>query len=74
MKSQSELTTLDIKDISVLLKREIITIYEDLKCRPQSVPLSLKIPGSNWLLWLETDVIKWFEICRQKPVGGVRSR
>ena len=74
MTLRSELTTLNIKDISVLLKRVVSTIYEDLGRRPQNVPLPLKIPGNNRLLWLETDVIKWIEGCRQKPVDDLRSR
>jgi predicted DNA-binding transcriptional regulator AlpA len=74
MTLRSELTTRNIKDISVLLKRVVSTIYEDLGCRPLNVPLPLKIPGNNRLLWLETDVIEWFEGCWQKPENGQRSR
>ncbi len=42
MTLRSELTTRNIKDISVLLKRVVSTIYEDLGRRPQNVPLPLK--------------------------------
>ncbi len=73
MTLRSELTTRNIKDISVLLKRVVSTIYEDLGRRPLNVPLPLKIPGNNKLLWPETDVIKYIDGSRHKPENDRRS-
>jgi len=42
--------TLTVKELSVILNRTVDTIYEDRRRRPNSLPPSLKIPGTKKLL------------------------
>ena len=68
----TEIKTLDINELAPLLKREVSTLYRDMKRRPQSVPAPLRIPGSARLIWLQSDVLDWLESCRVKTGGRPR--
>lgn len=56
--------TLGPRELAVILKRGVETVKTDARRRPECLPPKLKIPGSNRLLWLESDVIAWLENCR----------
>jgi hypothetical protein len=62
--------TLNVKKIAELLDKKVETVRNDLKRRPHCIPPKLNIPGK--LLWLEADVVDWFEKRRQKPKGRPR--
>ena len=64
--------TLGVEQISELLHKSVSTIYMDVRRRPNCLPPRLIIPGSSKLLWLEVDVLKWLEACREKPKGRPR--
>lgn len=53
------------EDLAPLLGRAVSTIKVDARRRPQSLPPRLRIPGSRRLVWLEADVVAWFERCRK---------
>lgn len=61
----SSLKTLGPDELSQLIGRKASTIKTDLSRKPESLPPRLRIPGSNKLLWLEADVLKWLEDCRR---------
>lgn len=56
--------TLSVDEIATLLHKTPRTIREDARRRPHSLPPRLRIPGSDRMLWLESDVIEWLESCR----------
>lgn len=56
--------TLGVDEIAALLHKTPRTIREDARRRPHSLPPRLRIPGSDRMLWLESDVIEWLESCR----------
>jgi len=61
----SPLKTLGPEDLAPLLRRSAETIKVDCRRRPESLPPRLKIPGSNRLMWLEEDVVKWLRECSE---------
>ncbi len=56
--------TLTPEDLAPLLGRAVSTIKTDVRRRPNTLPPRLRIPGSNRVLWLEEDVVKWINRCR----------
>jgi predicted DNA-binding transcriptional regulator AlpA len=69
----NNLRTLGIDEISALLHLSRNAVYIAVSRNPQKLPPRLKIPGNRKLLWLESDVIEWLEICRVKQGGKPRS-
>ena len=61
----SDVKTLTAEDLAPLLGRAVSTIKTDSRRKPESLPPRLRIPGSNRLLWLESDVIEWLKGCRE---------
>ena len=59
--------TLSVTDIANLLHKTPRTIREDARRRPHSLPPRLRIPGSDRMLWLESDVEEWLAGCRVVP-------
>ena len=49
--SFSVVTTHDVEEVAVFLKKSVPTIYSDSKRRPESLPPRIKIPGSSRLLF-----------------------
>lgn len=64
--SNPVLKTLGPEDLAPLLRRTVETIKVDARRRPETLPPRLRIPGSTRLMWLESDVIAWFNKCREK--------
>jgi len=64
------LKTLDVEELSVILRKAPSTIKVDLRRRPERIPPPIRIPGSGKLLWIESDVEYWFKKYRQKPKQG----
>jgi predicted DNA-binding transcriptional regulator AlpA len=60
--------TLGPRELATILKKGVDTIKTDSRRRPETLPPRLKIPGSNRLLWLESDVVAWLQACR--TAGG----
>jgi predicted DNA-binding transcriptional regulator AlpA len=56
--------TLGPRELAAILKKGVDTIKTDSRRRPETLPPRLKIPGSNRLLWLESDVVAWLQACR----------
>lgn len=56
--------TLGVDEIAALLHKTPRTVREDARRRPHSLPPRLRIPGSDRMLWLESDVAEWIESCR----------
>lgn len=50
---------LKAEDLAPLLGRAASTIKTDARRRPESLPPRFRIPGSNRLMWLESDVVEW---------------
>jgi predicted DNA-binding transcriptional regulator AlpA len=61
----NNIRTLTPEELAPILGRAASTIRTDVRRRPQTLPPRLRIPGSNRLLWLETDVAEWFEKLRK---------
>jgi predicted DNA-binding transcriptional regulator AlpA len=59
--------TLGVAEMAELLHKTPRTIREDARRRPHSLPPRLRIPGSDRMLWLESDVAEWLEKCRVHP-------
>jgi len=64
--------TLTAEDLAPLLHRTVETIKTDARRRPETLPPRLRIPGSNKLMWLESDVVEWINACRVTTVKGGR--
>lgn len=64
--------TLTAEDLASLLHRTVETIKTDARRRPETLPPRLRIPGSNKLMWLESDVVEWINKCRVTTVKGGR--
>jgi predicted DNA-binding transcriptional regulator AlpA len=56
--------TLGPRELATILHRAVETVKTDSRRRPETLPPRLKIPGSNRLLWLESDVEAWLQSCR----------
>lgn len=56
--------TLGPRELAAILHKGVDTIKTDARRRPETLPPKLKIPGSNRLLWLESDVVAWLQACR----------
>lgn len=56
--------TLSPRELAAILHKGVDTIKTDARRRPETLPPRLKIPGSNRLLWLESDVVAWLQACR----------
>lgn len=54
------------EDLAPLLGRAASTIKTDARRRPESLPPRLRIPGSNRLMWLESDVVEWIDEQRKR--------
>lgn len=63
----SELETLDLYDLSSLLKKTAASIRTDLCRNPHRLPPRIFLPGSAKVLWLKSDVADWLRQCRSKP-------
>lgn len=57
--------TLRAEDLAKLIGRAASTIKTDVRRRPETLPPRLRIPGSNRVLWLESDVAEWLRKCRE---------
>lgn len=62
--------------LAPLVGRAESTLRVDVSRRPESLPPRLVIPGSNKVLWLESDVLAWLDSCRtaRPPVQIFRRR
>ena len=56
--------TMTAEDLAPILQRSVRTIKADVIRRPETLPPSIKIPGSKCRFWLEADVKAWLEKCR----------
>lgn len=54
------------EDLAPLLNRAVSTIKTDVRRRPETLPPRFKIPGSNRVMWLESDVLEWIQKCREE--------
>ena len=61
----SDIKTLTPEDLAQILGRSVVTIKTDARRKPESLPPRLRIPSSNKLLWLESDVAEWLRACRE---------
>lgn len=68
----NELETLDLYDLSSLLKKTAASIRTDLCRNPHRLPPRLFVPGSAKVLWLKSDVLQWLQACRKKPAVQVQ--
>lgn len=50
---------LKINDLAEILGRSPVTIRVDVSRRPHTLPPRLIMPGSNRVIWAESDVKKW---------------
>ena len=66
--------TLNLEEVATLLGKKASTVYRDLKRNPEGVPTRLNIPGSNKVVFLESDVLEFLENCRVKKSKGGRPR
>lgn len=72
--------TLDLYDLSSILKKTAASIRTDLCRSPHRLPPRLYVPGSAKVLWLKKDVLEWLEGCKTptprspKPVPPRRGR
>jgi hypothetical protein len=62
-----DLETLDLGQLSAILKKTGDSIRTDLCRNPHRVPPPLDLPGSRRLLWLRQDVLEWLAGCRRLP-------
>ena len=67
MPNDNELETLDLYDLSSLLKKTAASIRTDLCRNPHRLPPRLYVPGASKILWLKSDVVAWLQQCRNKP-------
>lgn len=65
-----------ISYLAPLVGRAESTIRVDVSRRPETLPPRLVIPGSNKVMWLESDVLAWINSCRtaKPPVQIFRKR
>lgn len=61
--------TLTAEELAPLLRRSATTIRTDVRRRPETLPPRMRLPGSNRLMWLESDVVTWLEQCRHRVTG-----
>jgi predicted DNA-binding transcriptional regulator AlpA len=69
----TDLETLDVDALAVVLGRAPRSIYSDMSRNPRSLPPRIRIPGNRRALWLASDVRSWLESHREKPLGRPRS-
>lgn len=50
---------LKIDDLAKILRKSPVTIRVDVSRRPQTLPPRLVMPGSNRVIWAESDVNEW---------------
>lgn len=50
---------LKINDLAKILHRSPVTIRVDVSRRPETLPPRLVMPGSNRVIWAESDVNEW---------------
>ena len=55
--------TLTVEDLAEILHMEPKSLHNRVYQRPETLPESLKIPGSRRVLWFETTVLKWLKEC-----------
>ena len=51
-------------ELATLLRRTPQTLKVDARRRPHTLPPRFEIPGTNRLMWLESDVVEWIETVR----------
>lgn len=71
-KKMNNTITLDIYQLSAEIHLAEKTIRSTLVRNPQALPPRLLIPGQKRLLWLRTDVQKWYE--KQDKIHGSNPR
>lgn len=59
-----EMKTVTVEELAKVLNRSPETIRSDVRRRPDTLPVRLKIPGSKQLLWLESDVVTFLQKAR----------
>jgi len=57
---------LHAEDLAPLLGRAVSTIKTDVRRRPETLPPRFRIPGSNRVMWLESDVLEWIQKCSRE--------
>lgn len=62
MNTKSNLKTLDVKEMSDMLKIKPRSLHARLVRRPESLPRPLARGHGRKLLWLERDVEAWLKI------------
>ena len=50
---------LKINDLAKILCKSPVTIRVDVSRRPETLPPRLVMPGSNRVIWAESDVNEW---------------
>lgn len=65
LQSLGQIKILGVEELAPIVQREVRTIKADVSRRPDSLPPRLRIPQSNKLLWLESDVLTWLNDCRE---------
>lgn len=74
-RTQGNIKTLGVDELSVLIFRAVPTIKNDLYRKPSSLPPRIVMPGSKKLVWLEGDVLAWLEQCRavvERPKAAIQ--
>jgi hypothetical protein len=64
LKSLNDVKILGAEQLAPIVQRKVCTIKVDAHRRPDSLPPRLRIPQSTKLLWLESDVLRWLNDCR----------
>jgi hypothetical protein len=65
LKSLGDVKVLSAEQLAPIVQRKVCTIKVDAHRRPDSLPPRLRIPQSTKLLWLESDVLRWLNDCRE---------
>ena len=60
---------LKIDDLAKILCKSPVTIRVDVSRRPETLPPRLVMPGSNRVIWAESDVNEW--LSKRQRTGEV---
>lgn len=60
---------LKIDDLAKILRKSPVTIRVDVSRRPQTLPPRLVMPGSNRVIWAESDVNEW--LAKRQRTGEI---
>jgi predicted DNA-binding transcriptional regulator AlpA len=60
---------LKINDLAKILCKSPVTIRVDVSRRPETLPPRLVMPGSNRVIWAESDVNEW--LSKRQRTGEV---